>query len=145
MQIGQNLIIENWKNSKFNDSNFFKLQASESIEYEYRTRFGHPSTYAFVKFFCEPSEELNFSSNDAWDSSLSSNYIKALEKAICEALVDVLISGTMYSYRGCSVILQKTKCDDVSSSEFSFYKATKIAFEQLLKDGNWKIVSSPLR
>jgi translation elongation factor EF-G len=135
----ENLMIDNWRQLKLSGRNFYRLEKSLLVEHEYRHRFGHPSSYAYVQFECEPSETLSFESSAAWKESLSPDYVVALERAVCEGIVDGLIAASIYPYRGCSLTLCQIKWDDVSSSEAAFYLATKRAMAQLIESGSWKV------
>ena len=137
--MNENLIIENWLQLKFSGRNFYRLEEPLFVEYEYSNRLGHPSSYAFVQFECEPSETLNFDSSATWSENLPSGYVATLERAVCEGIVDGLIATSIYPHRGCSLTLCQIKWDDVGSSEAAFYLATKSAMAQLIENGSWKV------
>ena len=124
---------------KLSGRNFYRLEESLFIEYEYRQRLGHPSSYAYVKFKSEPAETSIFNSSADWSRNLSAAYIVALERAVCEGIVDGLLAASITPYRGCSLTLCQVKWDDIGSSEAAFYRATKNAMSQLIENGKWKI------
>ena len=131
-------MIDSWRQLKLSGRNFYRLEKPLLVEYEYRHRFGHPSSYAYVQFECKSAETLVFASSATWNETLSSDYVAALERAVCEAIVDGLIATSIYPYRGCSLTLCQIKWDDVGSSEAAFYLATKSAMAQLIESGSWK-------
>ncbi len=130
-------ILENWLQSK-TSGGFYKLEESFLVEYEFCGRFGHPSSYAYVSFECNPSENLCFISDALGTLNLSAHYTAKLEQAICIAVVDGLMNNSIYTYRGCALNLNEVKWDNVGSSEAAFYKATKEAIKKLVDEGKWK-------
>lgn len=137
--MNENLIIDNWRELKVSGRNFYRLEESLIVEQEYRRQFGHPSSYAYVKFKSEPAETLTFNSSADWNGNLSAAYIVAMERAVCEGIVDGLFAASIYPYRGCALTLCQVKWDDIGSSEAAFYRATKEAMIQLIENGKWKI------
>ena len=135
--MNENLIIDNWRHFKFSERDFYLLEKPLLVEYEYLHRFGHPSSYAYVQFECEPGETLSFDSSATWNASLSPDYVAALKRVVCEGIVDGLIAGSIRPHRGCSLNLCRIKWDDVGSSEESFYLATKRAMKELIEKGSW--------
>jgi hypothetical protein len=99
--MNENLIFDSWRQLKLSGRNFYRLEEPLSVEFEYRGQFGHPSSYAYVQFRCKPAEVLTFESTATWDEGLSPDYIAALERVVCEAIVDGLVAASIYPYRGC--------------------------------------------
>ena len=119
--------------------NFDRLESSTHVEHELqRPNFGHPSTYAFVRFACEPADDLSFEARASWPSTLSEDYCLELERAIAEAVADVLFEG-VYQHTGCAVTLIDVRFDEICSSVASFMLATKCAMQELLTH-KWKAV-----
>ena len=139
--MNQTSILENWLNAKSAEKNFYKLEEDCAQEYEFKGRqWGHHSNYACVEFYCQSAMELSFSSHADWPSTLPADYITQLESAICQGIVDGLMSESIYPYRGCSLLLTKVTWDDVMSSEAAFYIAAKHAMRELISTGKWRIV-----
>jgi hypothetical protein len=111
---------------------FFRLALATTVEHEYRgEQFGHPSTYAFVRFYCAPSDGLRFESTAAWPSTVSNTEQTLFERAIAEGVADALLSGT-YQHSGCVLTLIEIRYDEVCSSEVAFMRATAAAMQVLL-------------
>jgi hypothetical protein len=116
-----------------------RLDAPCSIEHEYRGKqWGHPSTYAFVRFECTPANDLVFKMGTTWPVHLEADYCRRLQDAMCAAIVDGLV-GTEVPHVGCSLICTEVKWDDVASSEMSFYRATRAAMTALC-ERKWSLV-----
>jgi hypothetical protein len=135
----EKLILESWERTKLSARNFYRLEDVISVEYGFRGQFGHPSSNAFVGFECGSADQLVFRSTALWPQKLSSDYIANIEGAICEAIVDSLLSVSFHPYRGCSLNLTSVKWDDIGSSEVAFYKATLGAMNILIENGRWVI------
>jgi hypothetical protein len=101
---------------------------------------GHPSNYAAVHFRCEPADALTLRSELTWPRQLSAGYRAVLVRAIAAGIVDGLLSH-YYPYRGCQLTLIAIGWDDVSSSEFTFYRATRAAVQELQAADTWNLVS----
>jgi hypothetical protein len=115
-----------------------RLAASCVVEHEYQGKqWGHPSTYAFVRFECMPAEELAFEMRAEWPSHLTPGYRRLLHEAIGAAIVDGLVAADD-PHVGCSVSCIDVKWDDVTSSEQSFYRATKAAMTAL-REREWSL------
>ena len=89
------LLIDNWLNSKLSDKNYYRLEEVILVEYEYRRIAGPRSIYAYVQFECHPADELEFESTADWGKNLSSNYIKAVERAVCVGIIDGLFNSVI--------------------------------------------------
>ena len=112
---------------------FYRLESAITVEYEHQgLNWGHPSTYAFVKFECVPANDLSFDVRTSWASTVDENYRVALELAIAEAVADVLLDG-LYQHSGCGLTLIEVRYDEICSSEAAFMTAAKSAMQQLLK------------
>jgi len=85
---------------------FLRLASSQTIDHEFRGQFGHPTSYAFVQFECAPTNELSFESRATWPATLSKEYGAKLERAVAEAVADVLLEGVQ-QHSGCTVVLAK--------------------------------------
>ncbi len=134
----QNLNLEDWLRKKITFTQFWYLDKSQTVEFEFKKIHGPRSSYAFVRFDCNPSTHLSFNSNNVFDSKLSPDWIKLFEASICEAIVDSLICNSLTPYFGCELNLIQIKYDEVGSSEDSFYKATKEAMKELIITSDWK-------
>jgi len=118
-------------------SSFFRLKSPQVVEYEFRGHFGHPSSYAFVKFECLPATHLTFEAKATWPSTLTEEYIRSCEVSIAAAVADVLLQGE-YPRRGCSVVLSEVRWDDIGGSAHAFRRAATAAMENLVKGkGEW--------
>ena len=106
--------------------------------FEYRRRT-HSSSYAFVEFRCSPSDSFLFRSIAEWPLTLDADSIKALECQIEVAVIDSLFCH-FSPHSGCRVDLVDVRWDDVRSSDFAFYEATVGAMQQLLKEGEWRLI-----
>lgn len=117
-----------------------RLIAPCTVEHEYRGKqWGHPSTYAYVRFECAPAQELVFEMRGEWPHGLASDYCRLLHDAMSAAIVDVLVT-TDDPHMGCSLSCSAVKWDDVTSSERSFYLATKAAMTAL-REREWSPAS----
>jgi hypothetical protein len=55
--------------------NFYRLESSTYVEHEFRhPHFGHPSTYAFVRFACDAADDLSFEARALWPSTVRVDY-----------------------------------------------------------------------
>jgi hypothetical protein len=118
--------------------NFYRLRSSQAIEYEFRGQFGHPSSYAFVRFECAPADDLSFQVRSSWPSTVSEGDRTHVELGIAEAVAVILLEG-VYQHTGCAIVLVDVRWDDVGSSVAAFMRATKSAMQQLVA-GDWEIV-----
>jgi hypothetical protein len=108
-----------------------RLAAPCMVEHEYQGKqWGHPSTYAFVRFECMPAQELVFEMRAKWPPHLTPEYRRLLHQAMAAAIVDGLVA-TDDPRTGCSVSCIDVKWDDVTSSERAFYRATRAAMTAL--------------
>jgi hypothetical protein len=113
-----------------------RLVTACAVEHEYQGKqWGHPSTYAFVRFECAPAEDLLFEMRGAWPSHLTPDYCRLLRDAMSAAIVDVLLA-TDDPHRGCSLHCTEVRWDDVASSERAFYRATREAMT-VLREREW--------
>jgi len=112
------------------------------IEYEFKTQMGHPSSYAYVRFDCQPAHELSFQSTATWPTDLSAEWITSFEAGVSDGVVEgLLCSLSLIPFIGCSLTLVEIKYDEVSSSPYSFYRATRRAMTDFTKDTlhRWQI------
>jgi hypothetical protein len=118
----------------------YRLDTFTTVEYEYRgAQYGHPSTYAFVRFECAPADKLSFQARTSWPSAVSDDYGIALELAIAEGVADVLLDDT-YQHSGCAVTLVEIRYDEICNSERAFMIAAKGAMQHLL-NAKWNTKS----
>jgi hypothetical protein len=130
--------LEELRDAKYS-RNFYRFESSTHVEHEFRhPHFGHPSTYAFVRFACDPADDLSFEARASWPSTVPADYRLELERAIAEAVADVLLEG-LYQHTGCAVTLIEIRYDEICSSVASFMWATKSAMQELLTR-QWKVV-----
>jgi hypothetical protein len=120
---------------------FWRLEASQVVEHEFRVQFGHPSSYAFVQFECAPADDLCFEARAAWPPEVPMDYQKQFEIAVAEAVADALLEG-VYQHSGCTVTLVAVRYDEIGSSEAAFMKAAKSAMQSLLAC-KWRPVGRP--
>jgi hypothetical protein len=118
--------------------NFFRLASSTTVQHEFRGQYGHPSSYAFVRFECVPAEDLSLEVRTSWPSTVPEDYRTKLERTIAESVADVLLDG-LYQHTGCAVTLIEVRYDELGSSEVSFMRATRSAMQDLLA-ADWTVV-----
>jgi|SRR5215469_15538120 len=118
--------------------NFYRLASPVTVEHEFRSQFGHPSSYAYVRFECTPADDLSFETRASWPSAVSEGDRAQVELAVAETIADALLEG-VYQHSGCAIVLVDVRWDDVGSSEAAFMKATESAMQQLAASP-WKIV-----
>jgi hypothetical protein len=119
--------------------NFYRLASTTVVQHEYRGKqFGHPSTYAFVRFECAPADDLSFESRASWPSTVLHDEQTQVEQAIAESVADALLSG-LYQHSGCAVTLADVRWDDVCSGVASFMRATNFAMQDLLA-AEWTVI-----
>jgi hypothetical protein len=128
------------RDAKFS-RNYYRLAARTSVEHELRRQFGHPSSYAFVRFDCVPGDELIFEAAVSWPESVTPSYRVVLERAIAEGVADGLLDD-LYPHSGCTVTLVETRYDEIGSSEAAFLWAAARAMTSL-KQQKWNIVTKP--
>ncbi len=137
----QKIILEEWLERKLSFKDCWTLSNSCISEYEYKGRIGHPSSYAFVRFECQPAKNLGFDSTVLWSNHIPSDWISLHETSILEAIVDGLLCVSTTPYLGCSLTLVDIKYDEVSSSPTAFYRATKEAIAELIRVNRWNMLS----
>ena len=100
---------------------------------------GTPSSYAYVKFACEPANEPSLDFAVEWPQDFDDVYALRIRNAIAEAILDVFFSrhdtGTIY--RGCRLRLTAFQWDNVGGSEAAVYRATAKAMLRLCEHGQW--------
>ena len=135
----QELILEEWLRRKLSFRHYWRLREPNAVEYEYKRRLGHPSSYALVSFECRPAESLSFQSTAPWPKELTRGWVSEFEAFICEGIVDGLACVSVTPFLGCSLKLVGIKYDEVSSSGAAFYEATKGAMAELIKTSRWDV------
>ncbi|MGD0525539.1 MAG: hypothetical protein ABSE49_10365 [Polyangiaceae bacterium] len=114
-----------------------RLDAPCSVEHEYQGKqWGHPSTYAFVRFDCAPAPSLVFETRAQWPAHLTSEYRRRLEEAMGAGIVDALVAAEA-PHVGCSLVCTEVRWDDVASSEVAVYRATRAAMTTLREAEKW--------
>jgi hypothetical protein len=111
--------------------NFYRLNAEETVEHEFRDRWGHPSSYAFVRLRCRPADDLSVATQVTWPTDAREEG-SSFERAIAEGIADVLLDG-IYHHSGCELTLIDVRYDRVGSSYVVFMKAAGSAIQELLK------------
>lgn len=132
-------ILTGWRQCK---NRFAKrrLDTACSVQHEFRGKqYGHPSTYAFVRFECAPAEELAFEMRAVWPAQLGTAYCRLLHDAMSAAIVDVLVAADE-AHVGCALICAEIKWDEVASSERAFYLATSAAMTALREQQKWSLM-----
>ncbi len=99
-----------------------RLDAPCSTEHEYKgSQHGHPSSYAFVRFECEPADEFTLDVKAAWPDNLTTDYRHLLIDAMSAAIVDVLIAADA-PHVGCALT-----CTEVSGTTLVAARPRSIA------------------
>ena len=132
-------LLDGWRQSK-RRSRPRRLGAPVSVEHEYQGKqWGHPSTYAFVRFECRPADDLTFELQGDWPPQLDADYRRLLLNAMSAAIIDVLVANANPPHTGCAVTCTEVRWDDITSSEMAFYRATRAAMTTLLEqhDSSW--------
>jgi len=96
--------------------NFFRLASTTTVQHEFRGQYGHPSSYAFVRFECAPADDLSFEVCASWSAAVDKGDLTRFERAIAESVADVLLDG-LYQHTGYTVSLVEVRYDDIGSSE----------------------------
>jgi hypothetical protein len=137
--LDETALLRNWETGKRTRA-FQRLCATTAAEFEFRTRVGHPSSYALVRLEAAPADQLTFRSTARWPAAVSPEEARYFESAVAEGLVDVLFA-VLYPYRGCSVTLTEVRYDAVGSSYVAFRAAAMKASERLVQDAAWETVA----
>lgn len=136
-RMNQEQLLASWRQFKSRTASK-RLVEPYSAEYEYQgPQFGHPSTYAFVRFDCQPAEHLSFEMGAAWPGHLGRDYTVRLEDAMGAAITDLLVASSEHPLLGCSLKCVEVRWNDIGSSEIAFYRATSIAMAKLRDEGSW--------
>lgn len=113
------------------------------IEHEHRRATCGPSSYALVKFRCEPSSELTFHSAAQWPADLGIRYSSQLEEAVKRGVVEAFARDTEPLARVCNVVLIGIGWHNVQSSEAAFQRAATEALSSLVSnDRLWSVESA---
>jgi hypothetical protein len=136
-------LLENWGAQK-QSQNFRRLNSSAIAEYELVGQRGHPSSYAFVKFFAEPADELSLIFEVEWPAEFDQTYTKRIKHTIAEAVLDTLWL-VKDPFRGCLLRLVEFKWDPIGGSEVAVHSATLVAMHMLVADGDWVLVTGRYR
>ena len=133
----QSQLIANWALQK-TTCNYHALESPQEVEFEFKGRYGHPSSYAYVKFRAKPATELTFTVAVEWPEEFDAEYAERIQNTVGEAVVDGLLSvQNGYPHRACHVSLIGFRWDNVGGSEAAVAKATTKAMELLRKQGKW--------
>ncbi|OPF63630.1 hypothetical protein [Hydrogenophaga sp. H7] len=135
--MNQDQLLANWTLQK-TSHNHYVLSTAHEVEFEFKGRYGHPSSYAFVKLRAEPAAELNFSVAVEWPEEFNAEYALRIQHTVAEAVVDGLIaSPNTNPYRGCHVRLIGFRWDSIGGSEAAVARATSKAIELLREQAHW--------
>lgn len=141
----QTELLANWASQKIS-SNYQCLTTPIEVEFEFKGIFGHPSSYAYVKFEAEPAKELSFGTSVKWPEEFSPEYTRRIQDAVAEAIVDGLLAReNEYPYRGCSLRLVEFGWDSVGGSERAVHRATVKAIELLRTNASWQLSTGNYR
>ena len=114
------------------------LREPAGIEHTYRRATCGPSGYAYVKFHCEPSSALSFTSAARWPDALGREYSARLEQAVQQGVVEAFSAAEGSIPRMCKVVLVGVGWHDVQSSEAAFRRAAAEALVSLVhNDALW--------
>ena len=114
------------------------LREPTGIEHTYRRATCGPSGYAYVRFHCEPSSVLSFTSTAEWPAALGTEYSARLEQAVQQGVVEAFSAAEGSISRICKVVLTGVGWHDVQSSETAFRRAATEAFVSLVNnDALW--------
>jgi hypothetical protein len=134
-------MLEAWHAGKLSRQ-FFRLTSEFVVAFEFRgPQPGHPSNYASIKIVAAPAGEFSLASTAIYPPSLPAAYTELLLLAVARAAVDELFAADWYPYRGCSLAVQAVGWDEVMSSEFAVYRASRGALSVLRQQGQWVLVS----
>jgi hypothetical protein len=132
-------LLRAWVDAKM-DRPIWKLVASAEVEHTLRRATCGPSSYAFVQFRCEPWDSLAFESSADWPAQLAAEEIARVERAVGIGVVDAFATLDIMISKVCKVTLASTGWDDVGSSEYAFYLATKHALSSFVAEpANWTL------
>jgi len=138
-------LIDSWGKQK-RSHNYRRLVAACEAEFEFRGQFGHPSSYAYVKFLAEPADELSLEFGVDWPREFDEVYARRIRHSIAEAIVDVLLSKPAgMACRGCKLRLTAFRWDTIGGSERAVYRASAKAMEQLCEQAHWAAVTGRYR
>uniref|UniRef100_UPI00117C8EF2 hypothetical protein n=1 Tax=Pelomonas sp. KK5 TaxID=1855730 RepID=UPI00117C8EF2 len=137
-------LLDNWVRQK-TSGNFRRLCVPIEVEHEFKGRFGHPSSYAYVKFQVDPAEELSFATAVLWPSEFDADYTRRIHDSIAEAIVSTLFNPQDHCpFRGCAIQLIDFRWDSVGGSEHAVKRATAKAMELLRTSDSWEIVGATI-
>jgi hypothetical protein len=120
--------------------NFYRLESPRTVQHEFRSHSGRPSSYAYVRFECAPADDLSFEVRVRWPPTALGEGPE-FERAIAESVADELLAG-VYQHSGCAITLVEVRYDEVGSSKAAFRRASQSAMQELLL-GGWKIMHRP--
>jgi hypothetical protein len=132
--------LESLQHSAKSGRNYHRLRERTTASHEFRGRFGHPSSYAYVRFDCAPADSLVFQATCTWPSGVPPDEARSWEHYVAEGVADALLTG-LYAYSGCEVSLVEVRYDEVGSSGAAFLWAATAAMRELVARRNcWDIV-----
>jgi hypothetical protein len=127
-------MLDLWRTAKPQRKGW-RLEVPVLVEHEFQgAQRGHPSTFAFVRFQCDPAASLSFTPAAVWPEFISANEQDALHRGIAEGIVDGLMHE-LYPYSGVALRLVESRYDQTSSSVLAFHRATVFAMNTLRKSG----------
>ena len=128
-------LLHNWLDAK-SRAPIWRLVTSTEVAYTLRRQSCGPSSFAFVKFSCEPSDSLSFHSTANWPSVLQAEEIAGVEHAVSVGVVEAFATADYSMSKVCKVTLRSIEWDEIGSSEYAFYLAAKAAISSLTADRN---------
>ena len=135
-------VLALWLNSK-QARDFYRLTQSEVVEFEFEKFHSGHLSYGFLRFECEPSDQLDFQRIAAWPEHLGDAYKHELDLAVIEGMVEGLFMDSLYPYLGCRLKCVGIGWQNAYSTEYAFYKAALSAMKELRSNREWKIVIRP--
>lgn len=135
----QQTMLDQWIHYKLR-SGYYRLKQACLQEYLFKVNLD-AGNFAFVRFSCEPNNELRLNWREEWPSDLDHQYVEQLHTAICSGVLDASFSSNINPYLGCSLTLTTIKWSDAGSSEGTFYTAAKFAMRDLITTQAWDFVN----
>jgi hypothetical protein len=137
--MNENMLVANWGVQK-RSHNYRRLDGMTAAQLEFIGQPGHPTSYSFVRFTSEPSDELSLAFEVEWPPAFDAEYTLRIRNAIAEAVIDVLLAKKD-PHRGCCLRLVQFRWDDVGGSERAVYLATAKAMQRLCDEAAWVLVT----
>lgn len=137
MKLSKTALMEAWISSEF-DARGLALQRAIQVEYEYHgPQFGATAVFAYVRFHCEPADELTFEV-DAWPpTDVEEDEWEQFCEGMGVALIDGLMCAPQVHHSRVRVVLRQARCDGMMSNRKAFYRAARGAMQALVDNGSW--------